>query len=66
MREIKDREIRRGLLARLSKRMAEAYAAQIEGDSLDQRMESLAEMFTARQMPFEVAVKTENERRGEA
>jgi predicted ArsR family transcriptional regulator len=62
VRDIKDQEIRRGLLKRLSKRMAEAYAEQIQGDSLDQRMESLAEMFTARQMPFDVAIKTENER----
>jgi len=62
VREIKDREIRRGLLQRLSKRMAEAYAPQIVGESLDERMESLAGMFTARQMPFDVEVKTENDR----
>lgn len=54
IREIKDREIQRGLLQRLSKRMAEAYAEQIRGESLDDRMESLAELFTARQIPFEV------------
>lgn len=62
VREIKDREIRRGLLQRLSKRMAEAYAAHIEGESLDQRMESLAEMFSARQIPFDVSRRMENER----
>ncbi len=55
MREIKDREIRRGLLQRVSKRMAEAYAEQIQGDSLDERMESLAAIFTARQIPFDVS-----------
>lgn len=54
IREIKDREIRRGLLQRLSKRMAEAYAEQIHGSSLDERMESLAQMFSARQIPFDV------------
>ena len=54
IREIKDREIRRGLLQRLSKRMAEAYAQHISGDSLDDRMESLAQLFTARQIPFDV------------
>ncbi|WP_425617296.1 helix-turn-helix transcriptional regulator [Anatilimnocola sp. NA78] len=54
VREIKDQEIRRGLLKRLSKRMAESYAEHIHGDSVGERMESLAEMFTARQIPFEV------------
>jgi DeoR family transcriptional regulator, suf operon transcriptional repressor len=54
VREIKDREIRRGLLQRLSKRMAEGYAEQIQGDTVGDRMESLAEMFSSRQIPFEV------------
>lgn len=54
IRDIKALEIRRGLLQRLSKRMAEAYAEQIHGNSLDERMESLARMFTARQIPFDV------------
>lgn len=58
IREIKDREIRRGLLQRLSKRMAEHYAAHIQGGSLGERMESLAAMFTARQIPFEVQTTT--------
>lgn len=63
IREIKDLEIRRGLLQRLSKRMAEHYAEQIQGQSLGERMESLAAMFSARQIPFEVqstAVSSEN------
>jgi predicted ArsR family transcriptional regulator len=53
IREIKDREIQRGLLQRLSKRMASSYAEQIHGDSLGERMESLAQLFTSRQIPFE-------------
>lgn len=60
IREIKDREIQRGLLQRLSKRMAESYAEQIRGSSLDERMESLAQLFTARQIPFEVEKASEN------
>jgi predicted ArsR family transcriptional regulator len=58
VREIKDQEIRRGLLKRLSQRMAEAYAEQIQGDSLGARMESLAELFSAKQIPFEAATVT--------
>lgn len=60
IREIKDREIQRGLLQRLSKRMAEAYAEQIRGESLDDRMESLAQLFSARQIPFEVQKTSES------
>lgn len=62
VREIKDQEIRRGLLKRLSKRMAEGYAEQIQGNSVGERMESLAELFTARQIPFEAATVTTADR----
>jgi predicted ArsR family transcriptional regulator len=54
VREIKDAEVRRGLLQRLSGRMATLYAGQMHGSSLDERMESLAELFRQRQIPFEV------------
>jgi predicted ArsR family transcriptional regulator len=54
IREIKDPEVRRGLLQRLSKRLATLYTGQISGSSLDERMESLATIFRERQIPFEV------------
>src|SRR5436190_10840879 len=54
IREIKDAEVRRGLLQRISRRLAVLYAAEIRGSSLDERMESLAELFRERQIPFEV------------
>jgi predicted ArsR family transcriptional regulator len=54
IREIKDPEVRRGLLGRISGRMAALYAAQIRGSTLDERMESLAELFRERQIPFDV------------
>lgn len=54
VREIKDPEIRRGLLQRISGRLSAIYDAQIRGSSLDERMESLAELFRQRQIPFEV------------
>jgi predicted ArsR family transcriptional regulator len=54
IRGIKDPEIRRGLLGRISGRMATLYAGQIQGSSLDERMEALAEVFRQRQIPFEV------------
>jgi predicted ArsR family transcriptional regulator len=54
IREIKDPEVRRGLLQRISKRLATLYAGRISGSSLDEKMESLAEMFRERRIPFEV------------
>jgi len=54
IREIKDAEVRRGLLQRISRRLATLYADQICGSSLDERMESLAAIFGERQIPFEV------------
>lgn len=57
IRAISDPEIRRGLLERVSKRMAEMYAGRVTGETLEERMESLAALFAERQMPFEVAVE---------
>jgi DeoR family suf operon transcriptional repressor len=54
VREIKDPEVRQGLLQRLSRRLAALYATRIDGSTLDERMESLAELFRERQIPFEV------------
>ena len=54
IREIKDPEVRRGLLQRISRRLATLYASRIHGSSLEERMESLAELFRERRIPFEV------------
>jgi predicted ArsR family transcriptional regulator len=54
IREIKDLEVRRGLLARVSKRLATVYAGRVRGSTLEEKMESLAEMFRERRIPFEV------------
>jgi len=54
IRDIKDAEIRRGLLQRIGGRLAALYADKINGSTLDQRMESLAAIFRERQIPFEV------------
>jgi DeoR family suf operon transcriptional repressor len=54
MRAIRDPEVRRGLLARISGRMATLYAGQIRGSNLDERMQSLADLFRERQIPFDV------------
>lgn len=54
VREIKDLNVRRGLLQRLSGRMATLYAEQVHGSSLGEKMESLAGVFRDRQIPFSV------------
>lgn len=54
VRAIRDDEVRRGLIQRISQHLASLYADQIEGNSLDERMESLANLFNERQIPFQV------------
>ncbi len=54
IRAIKDSEVRRGLLKRLSSRLAEEYSQRIHGASLAERMESLVDVFKERRIPFEV------------
>ena len=54
VREIKDPEVRRGLLTRLSKRLAEMYAAKVRGNSTAEKMQSLTEVFGDRRIPLEV------------
>jgi predicted ArsR family transcriptional regulator len=54
IRQIKDAEVRRGLLQRIGGRLATLYSGQIHGSSLEERMESLAAVFRERRIPFEV------------
>lgn len=54
IREIKDPEVRRGLLRRIGGRLATLYAARIRGATTAERLESLAEVFRERQIPFDV------------
>ncbi len=54
VRAIKDPEVQRGLLQRISKRLAATYADEIEGNNLEEKMESLADLFCERRIPFTV------------
>jgi predicted ArsR family transcriptional regulator len=54
IREIKDADVRRGLLQRLAKRMAAVYAGRVTGDTLDERMQSLGRLFDERDVEFAV------------
>ena len=54
IRAIEDPDVRRGLLQRLASRLAEAYSEQIVGNTIEEKMESLASLFGERKIPFTV------------
>ncbi len=54
IRAIQDVEVRRGLFQRLAKRLADVYADQITGDTIEEKMESLASLFGEKRIPFTV------------
>ena len=54
IREVKDAEVRRGLLQRIAGTLAGGYASQIRGRTLSERMESLGTLMGDRNVPFEV------------
>ena len=59
IRSIKDPEVRRGLLQRLSSRLASFYAGEVQGADLEERMRAVADLLSSRQIPFEVDVRNE-------
>jgi DeoR family suf operon transcriptional repressor len=58
IRSIADPEVRRGLLQRLSRRLADQYADQIEGDTITEKMHSLVKLLDDREISFEVDVQS--------
>lgn len=54
IRQIKDIDVRQGLLQRIATRLAQQYASQVSGQTLQERMESVAHLFDERQIPFTV------------
>ncbi|GIW96095.1 MAG: transcriptional regulator [Pirellulaceae bacterium] len=54
LRAIPDPAIRRGMLERISRRLAGMYSSKIDGASLEARMEQLAALMAEREIPFEV------------
>jgi DeoR family transcriptional regulator, suf operon transcriptional repressor len=54
VRLIQDPEVRRGLLQRIAKRMAVMYAGTIDGQTLEQKLVALAELFGERRIPLEL------------
>ena len=54
IRSIKNAEVRRGLLQRIAHRVAASYSSRVTGDSVEEKMESICELFEDREVPFEV------------
>ena len=54
IREIKDPEVRQGLLRRVSARLAELYRSRVAEGEVSDRMQAIAELFGQRDIPFEV------------
>ncbi len=54
VREVKQPEVRRGLLARIAKTMAEMYGPLASGRTSAERMRSVKRIFAERDLPFEV------------
>lgn len=57
LRAIQDVEVRRGLLQRLSQRLAAHYGSEVDGDSLESRMDSIARVFASRDIPVEIETR---------
>lgn len=54
IRSVKDPLVRRGLLERVAGTIARAYADRVRGSTLRERMESLGELMSERNVPFDV------------
>lgn len=54
VRAVPDAQLRRGLLQRIAERLTKVYRQQLQGETLVERMEALADLFQQRQIPFEV------------
>jgi len=54
IRQIKDPEVRTGLLRRVAQSMANAYGGQVAGETTTERMESVKQLLADRKVPFAV------------
>lgn len=59
IRSIEDPEIRRGLLSRISKRLAALYADRVAGSTVEERMRSISALFADKRIPLEVDLSGE-------
>jgi len=65
IRAVKDPEIRRGLYQRIAHSMAGLYRDQLEGDTPEDRMRSVAKVFADRKVPLAVEARAADESSGQ-
>lgn len=54
VRAIRDPEVRRGLFLRLADSLARGYGEQVNGQSLESRLEQIRKLFAERKVPIEI------------
>ena len=54
VRAIKDPEVRTGLLQRIARRLADQYADRVTGETIEEKMQALADVFNDYRVPFTV------------
>lgn len=54
IREVRDPEVRQGLLKRIAERLADVYRDQIHGETLRERMSELVQLMSGQDLPFEI------------
>src|SRR5829696_1634447 len=54
VREVRDPEVRQGLLKRIAERLADVYRDQIHGETLRERMAELVRLMSGQDLPFEI------------
>ncbi|RCS55976.1 winged helix-turn-helix transcriptional regulator [Bremerella cremea] len=59
IRSIEDPDVKRGLIARIAKRLVEMYSSEIRGADAEQRIHELMALFVGRQIPLEYEEGTE-------
>lgn len=60
IRNVKDLDIRRGLLERIAEAMAQFYAGEVQGTTTAARMESVQKLFADRRVPMAVELDGES------
>lgn len=59
IRSIEDQQVRKGLLQRIARHLADMYASDVRGATTAERMESVRELFAERKVPFEVEARNQ-------
>jgi len=57
IQEIQDPVVRGGLMERIARRLAAMYAEQVDGNSIQQRLQAVKTLFAERQLPVKVTTK---------